>query len=341
MSDFAGQVHTVLGSIAPAAMGQTMMHEHLLLDISPPEARSHPGEVITLANCGHFRRYSHLNPFNLRLTNEAEAIDEMRDFKSAGGGTVVEATSIGLCRDPAGLRRIAQASGVHIIMGASYYVHNYHPSDVARMTEAQITDVIVRDITEGVNGTGIRAGLIGEVGLYWPMHVDEIKVLRASAQAQRQTGAPLMIHPGRDPRAPLEAMRIVREAGGDAQRTVMAHIDRTLFSLADMTALARTGCCLEFDLFGKESSYYPLAPIDMPNDAMRINALLELIAAGYRHQLVVAHDICYKTCLKKYGGDGYDHILRNVVPVMHRKGMTAADIEALLVHNPARLMTFV
>src|SRR5688572_444193 len=156
MSDFAGQVHTVLGPIAPAAMGQTMMHEHLLLDISPPEARSHPGEVITLANCGHFRRYSHLNPFNLRLTNEAEAIDEMRDFKAAGGGTIVEATSIGLCRDAEGLRRIAQASGVHIIMGASYYVHNYHPADVASMTETQITDVIVREVMEGVNGTGIK-----------------------------------------------------------------------------------------------------------------------------------------------------------------------------------------
>jgi phosphotriesterase-related protein len=341
MAEFAGMVHTVLGPIAPAAMGQTMMHEHLLLDISPPEARSNPGEPITLANCGHARRYTHVNPFNLRLTNEAEAIDEMRDFKAAGGGTIVEATSIGLCRDAEGLRRIAQASGINIVMGASYYVHNYHPSDVASMTESQIAEVIVRDVTTGVDGTGIRAGLIGEVGLYWPMHADEIKVLRASAQAQRQTGAPLMIHPGRDPRAPLEAMRLVQEAGGDPQRTIMAHIDRTLFTLADMRALAQTGCTLEFDLFGKESSYYPLAPIDMPNDAMRINALMELIAVGHRDQLVIAHDICYKTCLKKYGGDGYDHILRNVVPVMQRKGMTAADLEAILVHNPARLMAFV
>jgi phosphotriesterase-related protein len=108
-----------------------------------------------------------------------------------------------------------------------------------------------------------------------------------------------------------------------------------------MLALAQTGCTLEFDLFGKESSYYPLAPIDMPNDAMRINALMQLIAAGHREQVVVAHDICYKTCLKKYGGDGYDHILRNVVPVMQRKGMSGIDIETLLVHNPARLMTFV
>jgi phosphotriesterase-related protein len=341
MQPLSGKVQTVLGPVAPTAMGQTLTHEHLLLDIATPDRRDDPGEPITLANSGHFRRHSGVNPFNLRLTSEADAIEEMQHFKAAGGGTVVEATSIGLRRDPPGLRRIAQASGVHIVMGASYYVHHYHPPEVASMTATQIAEVIVRDITEGVDGSDIKAGLIGEVGLYWPMHADEIKVLRASVQAQQATGAPLMIHPGRDARAPLEAMRIVHEAGGAAHRTIMAHIDRTLFSLEAMLALADTGCYLEFDLFGKESSYYPLAPIDMPNDAMRINHLMRLIEAGYRDQLVIAHDICYKTCLTKYGGDGYDHILKNVVPVMRRKGMPDSDIEAILVTNPARIMAFV
>jgi phosphotriesterase-related protein len=277
----------------------------------------------------------------LRLTSEAEAIEEMQHFKAAGGGTIVEATSIGLCRDPEGLRRIARTSGVQVVMGASYYVHHYHPPEVASMSEAQIMEVIVRDVTEGADGTDIKAGLIGEVGLFWPMHPDEIKVLRASAQAQQHTGAPLMIHPGRDVRAPLEAMRVVQEAGGDPHRTIMAHIDRTLFSLEAILALAATGCYLEFDLFGKESSYYPLAPIDMPNDAMRIDHLMRLIDAGFRDRLLIAHDICYKTCLTKYGGDGYEHILNNVVPVMRRKGMCEDDIAAILVHNPARIMAFV
>jgi phosphotriesterase-related protein len=94
--------------------------------------------------------------------------------------------NIGLCRNPEGLRRIAQASGVHVVMGSSYYVHHYHPPEVAGMTEADITEVIVRDVTEGIDGTGIKAGLIGEVGLFWPMHADEIKILRASARAQQE-----------------------------------------------------------------------------------------------------------------------------------------------------------
>jgi phosphotriesterase-related protein len=121
----------------------------------------------------------------------------------------------------------------------------------------------------------------------------------------------------------------------------MAHIDRTLFNHDAMCDLARTGCYLEFDLFGWESSYYPLAPIDMPNDATRINCLIRLIEAGYRNQLLVAHDICHKTSLVKFGGEGYAHILANVLPVMERKGMSSAEIDAILLENPARIMTFV
>jgi phosphotriesterase-related protein len=121
----------------------------------------------------------------------------------------------------------------------------------------------------------------------------------------------------------------------------MSHIDRTLFSLADMVQLAQTGCYLEFDLFGQEFSYYPLAPIDMPNDAMRVEYLRGLMAAGYREKLVIAQDICHKVHLTKYGGEGYAHILEHVVPIMRRKGMTQDDINIILITNPARILAFV
>lgn len=341
MPSRAGMVQTVLGPVAATALGATMTHEHLLLDISPPELRDNPGEAITLETRAHFNRHTRANPFNLRLTSEAEAIEEMQRFKGLGGGAIVEATSIGLQRNPSGLRRIAEASGVHIVMGASYYVQPYHPTRVASLSAEAITDEIICDVTTGADHTTICAGLIGEVGLSWPVHPDEAKVLRASARAQQATGAPLMVHPGRDGRAPMEAIRVIEAAGGEAQRTIMAHIDRTLFTLEAMRELARTGCYLEFDLFGQESSFYALAPIDMPNDAMRINYLMQLLADGYGEQLLVAHDICRKTALVRYGGDGYDHILRNVVPIMQRKGMSAAEIQMILEGNPARIMAFV
>jgi len=130
------------------------------------------------------------------------------------------------------------------------------------------------------------------------------------------------------------------DAGGDPERTVMSHIDRTLFSLEDMLELAQTGCYLEWDLFGHEASYYPLAPIDMPNDAVRIDYIIKLIEAGYRDKLLISQDICTKVQLKKYGTDGFSHILKNVLPMMERKGMSQEDIEIITVKNPARMLTF-
>lgn len=335
-----GWVQTVMGLVEPERLGITLTHEHLLLDLRLPEKRDDEGWEITLENSGHNRRHPNENPFNARLESVEEAIAELAEFKRHGGGALVEATSLGLVRDAEGLKAIATATELHIVMGSSYYVQAYHPREVTALSEREIAKQIVRDITEGVEGTGVRAGIIGEVGLTWPHHADEIKVLRASVAAQQETGAPLLIHPGRHPDSPREAMRIVKGAGGDPARTIMSHIDRTLFTDADMRALAETGCLLEFDLFGQESSFYAHAPIDMPNDAARIEHLRRLIRQGFRDQLVIAHDICHKQGLLRYGGEGYGHILENALPVMRRKGMREEDLEAMLVRNPARVLAF-
>ena len=166
-------------------------------------------------------------------------------------------------------------------------------------------------------------------------------MLRAAAMAQTKLGAALNIHPGRDSKAPSDAIRIVKEAGGNPERTVMSHIERTLFSLDDILALAETGCYLEFDLFAQECSYYPIADIDMPNDATRVDYLISLIERGYRDKLLMSLDICHKTQLARYGGDGYNHILDNVLPIMGRKGMSKDDIDALTVRNPANMLALI
>ena len=151
----------------------------------------------------------------------------------------------------------------------------------------------------------------------------------------------MLIHPGRDPRAPKEALAIVEEENGDISRTIMSHIDRTLFTLESMIEVAKTGCILEFDLFGQESSYYPIPPIDLPNDGTRIDYIQELIGKGYLNNLVISQDIGNKIHLKKYGGSGYGHILESVLPLMERKGLTHEEIRALVDRNPTRLLTFV
>jgi len=339
MNELSGRVQTVLGPIDPSQIGHTQPHEHLFVDLVPPDQKEEPGSPILLETLGHLRRNWTSNPDNLRLSSLSDAMEEMRQFKASGGGTIVDMSCMDISRNPHGLVRISRETGVHVVMGTGYYVSPYHPPQVERMSEEQISEQIVSDIFEGVDDKGIRAGIIGEIGLDWPVAENEVKVLHAAARAQQETGASLNVHPGRNPSAPLDAIHIIKDGGGDPERTIISHMDRTLFNMEDMLELAETGCYLEFDLFGHESSFYPLAPIDMPNDAMRIDYLMGIMKAGYRDKLLVSQDICTKTRLTKFGGEGYCHILNNVIPMMKRKGMNDDDIETLTVGNPARVLT--
>ncbi|MBM3139219.1 MAG: aryldialkylphosphatase [Chloroflexi bacterium] len=343
-----GRVRTVLGDVDPATLGRTMTHEHLLIGFgrwrreagilagSAPPALPELAGPLTWENSGLARRRGH--PDNSALDDVDLAVSEALRFMRAGGGAIVDATNPDLTRNPHALRAIAERTGLHVVMGCGHYVHGHHPLDMDARTVDALVAEIVEDVTRGADGTEIRAGVIGEIGSEYPMVPNEVRALGAAARASRITGAALLIHPGRDPRAPLETVRVVVEAGGATERTIVGHLDRTLFDPADMLALARTGCYLEWDLFGDESSYYALAPIDMPNDATRIDHLRRLIAEGFGERLLVAQDICRKTSLCRYGGLGYAHILENVVPIMRRKGMSEDEIEAILVRNPARVL---
>jgi phosphotriesterase-related protein len=338
----AGKIQTVLGLIEPAELGYTQTHEHLLVNLLPPGIREGlKGEPITLENIGHLRRNWLSNVYNLYLDDEKAATGELQKFKNSGGDAIVELTVIGIDRNPEALARISRATGVHIVMGTGYYTAACHPAEIEGFVPDKIADILVGEFENGAAETAIHPGIIGEIGLDWPVHPKEEKALRAAALAQIQTGAALNIHPGRAPEAPLDAIRIVKETGGNPERVVMSHIDRTLFSMDAVLKLAETGCYLEYDLFGQESSYYPISDIDMPNDATRIDYIMGLIGHGYRDKILVSEDICHKTQLSRYGGDGYNHILDNVLPIMRRKGMTEEDIKAVTVGNPARMLAFV
>ncbi|GII94632.1 phosphotriesterase family protein [Sinosporangium siamense] len=354
-----GRVRTVLGDVEPSALGHTQPHEHVLSDMSaivqpwgtapvggttsptgirpefPASVRARVAEPVRLDNYDWVRR-TVLNLDNLRLLSEQDAVEELTLYRLAGGGAVVDSSPLGLGRDPLGLARVSRGSGVHIVMGSGYYCRDYHPSGLDEAPAEAICEEIVADVCDGVGDTGVRAGLIGEIGLSWPVHPVEERVLRAACRAQQASGAPLQIHPGRDPRAPREAMRTVVEAGGDPGRVIMSHLDRTLWRAEDLLDLAATGCYLELDLFGQESSYYAFnADAQRPNDRTRVEWLQMLIEEGFEDRLLIAQDICQKVYLRRYGGPGYTHILENVVPLMRRMGMTEAEITALTVTNPA------
>ena len=347
-SALSGKALSVLGPVDAEAMGVTLPHEHLLIDFAvmfrEPAAAGDKGlayQPVGLANLGWVRQNFNANLDNLRLLDEQTAQDEIMLFRRAGGQTVVDPTNASLSRDPWALARIARATGLHIVMGAGYYVAAAHPPDMDRRSEAAIADEIVRDIEVGVGDSGVRAGLIGEIGNTWPWTENERKVVRAAVEAQRRTGAPLMIHPGRDQQAPMQLVELIAKQGGDLRRTIMCHVERTIADRHHLHDLADTGVWLEYDLFGLENSYYPYNPdFDMPNDGGRMAQILALIERGHRDQILMSHDIAYKTSLTRYGGYGYHHLLVNVVPRLRRKGVDDAGLRRLLVENPARAFVF-
>ncbi|MBM3533036.1 MAG: aryldialkylphosphatase [Alphaproteobacteria bacterium] len=344
-----GYVQTVLGRVDPGAVGVTMMHEHILATAPhiaiPPEepgARALFEAPLDFEVLRAIRFGGRANRANCGLEDETLAADELARYAAAGGRTVVDATSRGIGRDPDGLARVARATGLNIVMGSSWYVASTHPreDDVAGASEDELAARIVAEFADGVGGNGIRPGLIGEVGCSWPLEDVERKVLRASAKAQRETGAALSIHPGRDRRAPFEIVEILDAAGADLTRTVMCHVDRTIGDRESLRRLAATGIVIEFDLFGYEGSYYAWElPVDMPNDSRRVRMLAWLAGEGFVGSLVVSHDVYFKDKLARWGGQGYSHIVENVVPLMRRRGLSEATIDAMLVSTPRRLLT--
>lgn len=348
MSSLSGKVQTVLGLVDPDQLGRTMTHEHLTMSFEccyfPPAA----ADEAVAADPFHMQHMHWLrqNPYscreNLLLQQETSAVrQELLAYKRAGGGAVVENTTTGIDRDLPTLRQLSQDTGVHVIAGAGFYVDVTHSEETRRMTVEQLTDVMVTEVLHGADGTDIRCGVIGEIGTGWPITDSEGRVLRAAAHAQARLGCPVIIHPGRHPAAPAEVLRVLQEAGGDVGKTVMSHLDRTIFDEGELLEFAKMGSYLEYDLFGTEMLNYPYnMELDMPSDCQRVKALSFLAKEGYEDKLLVAHDIHTKNRLSKFGGHGYSHILNNIVPKMLTRGISQRQVDKILIHNPRRWLTF-
>ena len=343
------QAQTVLGRVDADTLGITLTHEHLLIDmavwfVEPTEAglRKIAHEPVSIQNLSWVLYHQYNNLDNLRLLDEELAVKEALIFKKEGGGTIVDVTNGGIGRDPLAIARISRVTGLHVIMGSGYYVGEAQGPEMDRKTEEQIAAEITTDIQVGVGQTGIRSGIIGEIGCSWPLQEREKKVLRACALAQKNTGAAITIHPGRHENAPMEIVRLLEKAGADISRVIMGHLDRTDFLPATLRELARTGCYLQYDCFGS-APFYPLhfGVFNRPCDRERIEQIRELVAEGYLKQILMAQDTCLKCKLVHFGGQGYAHLLRNILPQMLARGITPEQIRTVMVENPKRLLAFI
>ena len=343
--NLAGKVLTVVGPVDPEVLGQTIMHEHIFIDFQNPVARANISRAtdmgLHLAPVGlnvlselRFRRTP--NRDNLYLTDFGEAIDEVMEFKRHGGQTIVDVTSIGLGRDPHALQQVSQATGLSIVMGAGWYQKQFHPADMDSRSIEELTELILRDIVVGSQGTSVRSGIIGEVGINGnPLTSNEMKSIRASARASRITGAAISFHVGGRGEEKFVVLEAVAAEGADLRRVIMGHSNSIADDLPFMKRLLERGVFIQFDTLGR-----PNGRLGGVDDGKVARGIVELIEAGYADRVLLSQDVCNKIHLKKYGGTGFSYVLENFLPALRDLGVEEEDIHKMMVENPVRALTF-
>lgn len=341
-------VMTVTGRVETSSLGWILPHEHAFIDLRDLVPAAHTisakamaQQKVTLANSGHLRRNPYAVLDNAVLDDEEVIKDELLAFKRAGGNTFVDLTLRSIGRDPALLASVSREVGINIIAGCGYYINASHPPDMDSKTIDQIADELRREIRFGIDGTNVRAGVIGEIGTSEVIYPNEKKALIAAAIVQQETGLGLHVHTSLWGTTGLEVVRILTENGAAANKICINHIDVDI-RMDYLKALLNQGVYIEFDNFGKEfyadKRHRSVLQGLFARDIERVRAIKELIGCGFLSQILVSNDVCLKTCLHRYGGWGYDHMLTNIVPMMEDEGISAEDIRALMCDNPATFL---
>lgn len=332
-------IRTVCGDIDPLSVSRLLMHEHVLFDIVPPGARGDRDEPITLANRWQIDYRSNDNPANAHQQDHHVATAELQALARDGGGLIVDQSVGGLARDAAGLRDISRLSGVAVVACAGLYTESYLDNTTLAMDVDALAERFVHEVTVGLDGTDVKAGLIGEIGCSWPLAEIERRSLIAAARASVTTGAAISVHPGRHPEAAHEILDILLDAGADPGRIIICHMDRTYPDGCGVEQLLARGVNVEWDFFGIEQSHYWMGDVELPTDRKRLELIRSMMDAGHAEQILLSQDICTKTRLTQWGGHGYGHLFRNVLPLMWQAGFTESLTDILINSNPRRLLT--
>lgn len=351
-------VTTVTGEKDASELGYTLPHEHLFVDISLWAEEEGSRETVTTrqrasANVsletlwwmGTDRAFDSEARDNWRLNDFETAVDEVRRFVNAGGGTIVDVTPMSptLARDPKRMRSISKRTGLNVIAGTGHYVRGAHPESITTQSVDEIAAEMVGDLTDGMDDTNIKAGVIGEIGATHGFldHENEVKCFRAAARAQLETGALITVHPPFFYQEGHDVLDVLEDAGADLNNVILGHLDvsnRLDGATEYYESLADRGAYIQFDTFGRVG-YHATFDKSYPLDAARIHELRILFDDGYGDKLLVSQDVCKKIHLTKYGGIGYDYLLRDIVPRLDRRGFTDSEIEQLFVDNPKTALT--
>lgn len=298
-------ITTINGIITEAQLGKTYIHEHLKIDLS-----------------------AHKKDLDTKFDDIDAVIAEMKILKEKGIETIVEVTNRGMGRDVKAMQRIAEASGINIIVSTGFYKEPYLPSYVYDMEEKELSQILLQDIVTGIEGTNIKAHVIGEVGTSKDMITPvELKMLKVVARTHLETGKPISTHTTLGTMA-IEQLNFFTDYGVNLAKVVIGHVDLNC-DLDYQLRVADTGCFLAFDTIGK---------LNYQSDQKRIENIKKLIHRGHLDQIVLSQDITRKSHLKVNGGIGYSYLLDTFIPKLFEAGIDEKHVEQMLVVNPQKLL---
>jgi phosphotriesterase-related protein len=316
------QLNTARGAIDTAELGVTLMHEHVFV-LSPEITDNYP-EV-----------------WGDEAKREADAIARLGELKSRGVDSIVDLTVIGLGRYIPRIARIAAATDINIVVATGVYTYNdvpmyFHFSGPGTLLDGPetMTDMFVRDVTDGIADTGVKAAILkcatDEPGVTPGVE----RVLRAVAQAHRQTGVPISTHTHAATRRGLEQQQIFTEEGVDLSRVVIGHSGDTT-DLDYLEELIANGSYIGMDRFGLDN---------LLSFEDRVDTVARMCERGHADKMVLSHDAaCFMDWLPEelvpvaLPNWHYLHIHNDVLPALKERGVTDEQITTMLVDNPRKI----
>jgi len=322
------KVMTVTGPVEADDLGFTLVHEHLFygqsIESGDDWAKAHSRQINDPDLC----------------------FESIKRYQAVGGMTIVDQTTGGL-RGKNGdvlveyqnepvkhsllVKQLAQRTSLNIVLGTGWYRVPYYEPYLYQTKTDEIADELIQDITVGLHGTDVKAGLLGEIGVeneswIWPV---EERMLRAVGRAQKQTDVTISTHAVGGP-VGLRQLEILMDEGVDPNRVIIGHV--SLYLNHEFHAeVARRGAFMAFDtLKGKGWSL---------NHQMQLEHIWEAIQAGLIDHILLSHDVSGRAGHTAYGGGGFDHIPTTFLSRLREIGVTDEQFHQMMVDNPRRALS--
>ncbi|MCM2533329.1 phosphotriesterase-related protein [Neobacillus pocheonensis] len=303
------KIHSVTGEIVPEQVRKTMIHEHLVFDLSGVREEVDKDS---------------------KLEDNPDLEQEIELLKKSGCNTIVEVSNIGMGRNARALHEAAQKHDLVIVASTGFYKESVYPAFVFEKSAEELAEIMIREIMDGMDDTTIKAGLISEIGSSLnEITVTEEKVFLASIMAHKKTCAPISTHCeiGTMGKGQLE---IFQRNHVEMNRISFGHQDLNT-DMDEQLLLLQSGAYIQFDTIGKNS---------YRKDSDKVINLIELLDRGYEDQLMLSCDITRKSHLKSKGGHGYNHLFENFIPALLKNGVTDEIIDKMLIQNPRKFLAF-